>query len=305
MIDDRIVYMNGAFVAWKDARVHIMSHSLARASAIFEVISLHSTPQGPVIFRLQDHIKRLFKSAKLINMELPLSRKAFYDKVSETVKRNKIEHGIIKIVAYFPQIAFDILPPQRGADVSIFVADPSKDSPNTNFAVKPMESACISKWRKPDPQTVPVEAKVSANYLNGMIAKMEANQNGFEHAIMLDTQGFIAECGTDSVFLVKDDCLMTATLGTILDSITRRSILEAAAFIGIETYQGRLKPELLFKADEIFLSCTPFKVQPINKIEKRKIEITPGPLTGKLSALLDRITEGREDHFKDWLYPVK
>ncbi|MDM8542081.1 aminotransferase class IV [Desulfococcaceae bacterium HSG9] len=305
MIEDRIVYMNGAFVAWKDARVHIMSHSLARASAIFEVISLHSTPQGPVIFRLKDHIKRLFKSAKLINMELPLSRKAFYDKVSETVKRNKIEHGIIKIVAYFPQIAFDILPPQWGADVSIFVADPSKDSPNTNFAVKPMESACISKWRKPDPQTVPVEAKVSANYLNGMIAKMEANQNGFEHAIMLDTQGFIAECGTDSVFLVKDDCLMTATLGTILDSITRRSILEAAAFIGIETYQGRLKPELLFKADEIFLSCAPFKVQPINKIEERKIEITPGPLTGKLSALLDRITEGREDHFKDWLYPVK
>jgi len=305
MIENRIVYMNGAFVAWKDAQVHIMSHSQARASAIFEVISLHSTSQGPVIFRLKDHIKRLFKSAELINMELPLSRNEFYDKVVETIRRNKIEHGMIKIVAYFPQIAFDILPPQRLSDVSIFVADPSKDISDADFTVKPGESACISKWRKPDPQTVPIEAKVSANYLNGMISKMEAKRRGFEHAIMLDTQGFIAECCTDSVFLVKNDCLMTATLGTILDSITRRAVLEAAAFAGIETYQGRLAPELLFKADEIFLSCTPFKVQPINKIEDREIVATPGPLTEKLSALLNKITEGREDRFKDWLYPVQ
>ncbi len=305
MIDDRIVYMNGAFVAWKDAQVHIMSHSLARASAIFEVISLHSTLQGPMIFRLEDHIKRFFKSAELINMELPLSRNEFYNKVAETVRRNKIEHGMIKIVAYFPQLAFDIMPPQRLSDVSIFVADPSKDIRDIDFEAKPMASACISKWRKLDPQTVPIEAKVSANYLNGMISKMEANRRGFENAIMLDTQGFIAECCTDSVFLVKDGCLMTATLGTVLDSITRRSVLEAAAFAEIETYQGRLAPELLFQADEIFLSCTPFKVQPISKIEDRVIEATPGPLTDKLSELLDKITEGREDRFKDWLYPVQ
>ena len=112
MIEDRIVYMNGAFVAWQDAKVHIMSHSLARASAIFEVISLHSTPKGPVIFRLQDHINRLFKSAELLGFELPLSLNGFYAKVAETVRRNKIEHGMIKIVAYNPLLAFDILPHQ-------------------------------------------------------------------------------------------------------------------------------------------------------------------------------------------------
>jgi len=304
MIDDRLVYMNGTFVKWKDATIHIMSHSLARASAVFEVISLHKTPKGPVIFRLKDHIKRLFKSAELLSFELPLSPSEFCETVAETVRRNKIERGMIKIVAYFPQIAFDILPPQRLLDVSIFVADPSQDIRDVDFTVKPMESACISGWRKSDPQTVPVEAKVSANYLNGLISKTEANRRGFEHAILLDTQGYIAECGTESVFLAKNGCLMTAVLGTILDSITRRSVLEAAAFLGIETYQGRLTPGLLFKADEMFLTCTPFKVQPINKIEDREIKPTPGPVTEKLAGLLDKITDGREDYFKDWLYPV-
>ncbi|MCK4986298.1 MAG: aminotransferase class IV, partial [Desulfobacterales bacterium] len=144
----------------------------------------------------------------------------------------------------------------------------------------------------------------SANYLNGMVARLEAKKNGFENAVMLDTQGFIAEGGTESAFLVKDNRLMTPATGTVLKSITRMSILEAAKTVGIDCFEGQLKPELLFEAEEIFLSCTPFKVLPVRQINDRKMENAPGPLTRKIADLLDDIGSGNDDRFKDWLYPV-
>jgi branched-chain amino acid aminotransferase len=122
---------------------------------------------------------------------------------------------------------------------------------------------------------------------------------------MLDTEGFIAEGGTESVFLVKDDCLMTAATGTILKSITRMSILEAAKEIGAECIEGQLKPELLFEAQEMFVSCTPFKVVPVKQINDRKLDDAPGPLTRKINELLETIAKGEDDRFKAWLYPVK
>ena len=162
----------------------------------------------------------------------------------------------------------------------------------------------VSNWRKLDPLSVPLEAKVAANYLNGMVARQEAQKNGFENAVMLDTHGFIAEGGTESVFLVKDNRLMTPATGTVLKSITRMSILEAAKTDGIECVEGQLKPELLFEAEEIFLSCTPFKVLPVRQINDRKLDNAPGPLTRKIAELLDTIAGGNDDRFKDWMYPV-
>lgn len=304
MIENRMVNLNGDFVAWPDATVHLMSHSLARASAIFEVISLHSTANGAIIFRLTDHIERLFQSAQLIQMELPVAPEQLCERVAATARRNRIESGMIKIVAYYPQIALSILPAQRLADIAIFVVDPPTDFPDMNFTFKPTETACISKWRKTDPQAVPIQAKVAANYLNGLISKSEALERGFDKGILLDSQGFVAECATESIFIVKDGCLMTPALGTILDSITRRSVLAVAASAGIEIHESRLPPERLFDADEIFLACTPFKVQPVNLIEDHSIEPSPGPLTQKMAALLDQIIGGNENRFKDWLYPI-
>jgi branched-chain amino acid aminotransferase len=163
----------------------------------------------------------------------------------------------------------------------------------------------VSSWRKLDPRTVPVEAKAAANYLNGMVARAEAKKNGFEHAIMLDTQGFIAEGGTESVFVVKDNCLMTAATGTVLKSITRISILEAAREVGIECVEGQLKPELLFEANEMFVSSSPFKVLPVRQINDHKLDKAPGPLTRKIAELLDAIAGGNDDRFKGWLYMVE
>jgi branched-chain amino acid aminotransferase len=305
MIEDRMVYLKGEFVPWENANVHIMSHSFGRGSAIFEVISLHKTASGPAIFRLEAHVDRLFKSAEFLDMELPLSKEALCEAVAETVKRNGLEQGVIKLICFYPEFAFEILPPQKELSISIFAIDPDQDLGGFGNPFETGTTAYLSSWRKLDPRTVPVEAKAAANYLNGMVARAEAKKNGFEHAIMLDTEGFIAEGGTESVFLVKDNCLMTAATGTVLKSITRISILEAAREIGVECIEGQLKPELLFEAQEIFVSCTPFKVVPVKQINDRKLDNAPGPLTRKINELLETIAKGEDDRFKAWLFPVK
>ena len=305
MIEDRIVYLKGEFVPWENATVHIMSHSFGRGSAIFEVISLHKTAAGPAIFRLEAHIDRLFRSAEFLDMELPLSKEALCEAVAETVKRNGLQQGFIKLICFYPEFAVEILPPQKELSVSIFAIDPEQDLGGIGIPFETGTTAYLSNWRKLDPRTVPVEAKAAANYLNGMVARAEAKKNGFEHAVMLDGEGFIAEGGTESVFLVKDNCLMTAATGTVLKSITRMSVLEAAREAAIEILEGKLKPELLFEAQEMFVSCTPFKVMPVKQINDHKFDDAPGPLTRKIAELLDAIAEGHDDRFKEWLYMVE
>ncbi len=149
-----------------------------------------------------------------------------------------------------------------------------------------------------------MRAKAAANYLNGMVARIEAGKRGFERAIMLDTQGFIAEGGTESIFLVKDGQLMTPALGTVLAGISRMSILQAAEVNGLQTFEGRLEPELLYEAEEMFFSCSPLKVWPVRQFEDRMLPNVPGPVTQKVTALIDDIVSGKDARFKDWLYPV-
>ncbi len=304
MLNERLVYVNGGFVKWAEATVHMMSHSFARGSTIFEVISFYATASGPAVFRLHEHIARLEKSAAYLDMELPGAHDDLCRAVAETVRRNRLRQGVVKVVGYYPQFALDIQPPQKRLDIAVFVLDPSQDLDGLEFSFEKGTSAGIARWRKLDPQTIPIEAKAAANYLNGMIARLDVQKRGLADAILLDTQGFIAEGATESVFLVKDGRLLTPSLGTVLDSITRRSILQVACHLGIETFEGRLRPELLFEADEIFFANTPFKVIPVRRIEDREMPEAPGPMQQRLWGILQRIATGEEPGFRDWLYPV-
>jgi len=304
MLENRLVWMNGEFVKWSQATVHMMSHSFARGSAIFEVISFYAVGSGPAVFRLHDHIARLEKSADYLGMELPAGHDAICKSVAETVRRNRLVQGAVKVVGYYPQFALDIQPPQKRLDIAVFAMDPSQDIKGLEFSFEKGTTAGIARWRKLDPETVPIEAKASANYLNGMIARLDVQKRGLEDAILLDSQGFIAEGATESVFLVKDGRLLTPSLGTVLDSITRRSILQVARHLGVETFEGRLRPELLFEADEVFFANTPFKVIPVRRIEERVMSAAPGPMQRRLWEVLQKISAGQEPAFKDWLYPV-
>ncbi|MGD8467860.1 MAG: branched-chain-amino-acid transaminase [Desulfobacterales bacterium] len=304
MVKDRMVWINGEFISWENATVPIMSHSFGRGSAIFEVLSFHDTGGGPAVFRLEAHIDRLLRSAELLEMDLPYSKEALCEAVAGTIKRNRLRKGYVKLICFYPEISFEIIPPESPLSVSVFALDPEQDLGAKSDSFKEGTTVYVSKWRKLDPRTVPIEAKAAANYLNGMVARMEAQKKGFKHAIMLDTQGYIAEGGTESVFLVKDGCLLTPSTEAVLKSITRMSILELAREVGIECSEKQLKPELLDEAEEIFLSSTPFKVTPVMQINERKLPDAPGPISHKIAELLNTITAGNDNRFENWLYFV-
>jgi branched-chain amino acid aminotransferase len=304
MLEERIVYLNGAFVPWNEAGAHMMCHSFGRGSAIFEVLSVHEIEGKASLFRLDRHVARLFRSAELLGMRLNQEPGEIHQACLETVRRNGVTQGFVKVICYHSAIAFEILPPDVPLDVSIFVVDPAADLGGLKIPFDRGATACFSSWRKLDPQCVPVEAKAAANYLNGMMARAEARSRGYDNVIMLDTQGFVAEGGTESVFMVEDGVLMTPCGGTVLLSITRRSLLDAAEVIGLPAREVRIGPERLVKADELLFSGTPNKVLPVRRIEDRDIGGTPGPVTRQLSDLMNDITSGKDERFREWLFPV-
>jgi branched-chain amino acid aminotransferase len=304
MLENRTVYLNGAFVPWMEATLPIMSHSLGRGTAIFDVLSFGETKSGRAIFRLDEHVARFMRSASVLGMTSFLSAEELTEAVKETVRRNTPRKGAIKITGFHPEPSFALLPPEKPFQVAVFVFDPDDD-----FGEKPMTgdesvTALVSRWRRLDPLTVPVEAKVAANYLNGIVARTEAKNLGFDYAIMLDLEGNIAEGGTESVFLVRDGRLLTPNIGHILQGITRKSVLAVAEAMGIETYAGALKEELLNQADEIFFSGTIHRVLPVSRMGNRILPETPGPITKMIAAGIARIVSGRDPRFHDWLFPV-
>jgi branched-chain amino acid aminotransferase len=238
------VWLNGKMIAWSEATVPLLSHGFSRGSAIFEVFGTHQAPQGVVAFRMDEHLKRLRKSAELLEMELAYSTAEIVAGVKAAVAENRLERGLIKILAYWGEEAVIRLVLDSKLDVAVF-AIPA--SPELGLDDTTPISACISKWRKIHPATVPVGAKACSNYLNGYLARKDAATRGFNLGILLSTDGLLAEGSIESIFIVKDGVLKTPPLGQILSSITRLSILEAAPQVGIT-----VREESISAADIIY-----------------------------------------------------
>lgn len=302
MNQEKKVWRNGNLIPWEEATVHIMSHSFTRGSAVFEVLAFYSTPHGPAAFRLPEHCDRLIRSAELLNMEIVQSKQEIIRAVAETVRANNLDQGFVKIVGFLGEETFVITVPDPKLELSIFAISAQEFRPkNSPQAI----SSCLSRWRRLHPETVPVEAKVAANYLNGMLARQEAQRRGFDLGLMLDGQGFLAEGSVESAFMVKDGVLMTPSLGRILPSITRRSVLEAAPAIGLKTLEKPISLPELLNADEIFISSTSRRVMPVYRIEDRSLGEVPGPVTSRVLRLIEAICSGRDDRFRRWLYPIR
>jgi len=304
MLQERVVYLNGAYVTWDEAKIHIMSHSVGRGSAIFEVIGFHETAMGPAIFRLDEYVARFRNSAALLDMEPPLSAAGLEEAVLSTVRRNGLRKGMIKIMGFYPEISFKILPSRKQFQVAIFVFDPEGDLGERVQADEGGVTACVSRWRRLDPQTIPVEAKVAANYVNGIVARTEARNLGFDYAILLDMQGRLAEGGTESLFLVREGRLLTPSLGTILPGITRKTLIEVAESMGIGTLDGYLNPGVLDDAEEIFFSGTAAHVLPVRQVGARILKEVPGPVTRRLAERMAAITSGRDAQYLHWLFGI-
>jgi len=251
-------------------------------------------------FRMDEHIKRLMQSARLLGMELAYSAEEIMEAAKATVQANSLGRGLIKILAYWSEEAITKLVLESKLDLAVF-AIPESEELGLDDA-KPI-SACLSKWRKIHPETVPVGAKACSNYLNGYLARKNANSRGFDIGIMLSTDGFLAEGSIESVFIIKDRVLKTPPVGRVLSSITRMSILQAAPMIGIQIRESPITADELFTADEMFTAQTSKKVATVVRFENRDLQ-APGPVTKQVMQLMDDIIHFKDDRFMDWFQPL-
>ncbi len=293
------VWMNGKFIPWQEATVPILSHGFSRGSAIFDVFGVHVGPNGPMAFRMDEHIKRLMNSAELLGMQMAYEPEEIIEAAKSTVNINQLGRGLVKILAYWGEEAIINLVPDSKLDLAIFAIPES----NELALDKPsLLSACLTKWRKIHPETVPVGAKACSNYLNGYLARRDAIQRGFDIGIMLSTDGFLAEGSVESIFIVKDGILRTPPLGRVLSSITRMSILQAVPEIGIPVKEAPISADELLAADEVFTAHTGIKVEAIVRLENR--ELSEGPITKQVMQLMDDIIHFKNDRFQVWFQPL-
>jgi len=296
MTNDSKVWLNGNLVPWQEATVPLLSHGFSRASAIFDVFGVHVGPAGPAAFRMDEHINRLMKSAELLGMEMAYSAEEIIAAVKTVVRVNHLGRGIVKMLAYWGEEAVIKLVLDSKLDLAVFTIPESEslalDKP------RPL-SACLSKWRKIHPETVPVGAKACSNYLNGYLARRDANLRGFDIGILLSTDGFLAEGSIESIFIVKDGVLKTPPLGRVLASITRMSVLQAVPQIGIPVLETPITADELLSADEVFTAHTGIKVEAVIRLENRELP-GPGPITKQVMQLMDDIIQFKDDRFKDW-----
>jgi branched-chain amino acid aminotransferase len=296
MKDKPKVWLNDKIIAWEDAQVPILSHGFSRGSAVFEVCGTHVVPGGVAAFRLDAHLKRLEQTVGLLGMELGFSTREIAKAVSKLAAINKSERGLVKIIAYWGEEAIINLVLKSKLDVAIFTIPTSEELGLDG--IKPL-SACLSKWKKLHPETVPVQAKACANYLNGYLVRKDANDRGFDIGLNVGTDGFLAEGSIESVFIVKDGILKTPPLGRILASVTRDSILNAVKMSDFEVYETTLVKEDLYTADEMFTCHTGIKVTPICRFEEKEMQ-APGPVTARVSEMMDNIMSSKDSRFKDW-----
>lgn len=297
----KFIWMNGEFVNWWDAKIHILSHVIQYGSGVFEGIRCYSTDKGPEIFRLRDHLNRLKSSAKIYRMEIPYSIDYLRDVTKDLIKRNNLESAYIRPIIYRGYGTIHPDPSETPVEIAIIAFDLGKFMGEDKFN-KGIE-VMVSSWRKFAPDTIPSLAKADGNYLNSQLALMEAHGYGFSEAILLDYFGNVSEGTGENIFLVKKGILYTPPLSSsILEGITRDSIIKIAKDLGMEVKVEFIPREALYIADEIFLVGTAAEVTPVISVDK--ISLNEGKV-GKISKTLQEkylsIVEGKEDDKFGWL----
>jgi len=295
------VWINGEFVNWEEAKVPILSHGFSRGSAIFEVVDIVDSEKGPAFFGLKEHMNRFFNSANYMYMDLPLSFEEMIQACLDTARKNCISHGAAKFFAYYSSVEYDVIPHDKTVDVAIFCIDFGKPKSEKMILPTPV-TVSVSSYRKSHPESVPVHAKTTGNYVGGYLAKMKAKEQGFDDVIFLDTMGYVAEAATANVFFVKDNQIQTPTLRSVLPGINRMAILDILTDMENEVTEMDLHPRDLFACDEAFFTSSVVKVMPIKSIDGIAIgNKCPGPVTRSIAQKISDVFGGRVKKFEHWL----
>ena len=301
------IWFNNKLVPWEDATIHVLTYALHYGSAVFEGIRAYKTDDGCKIFRLDEHIKRLLNSAKIYRMHIPYSHQELKNACKIIVSSNDLNEG-----AYIRPIAF------RGYDdlglhahnddaIDVVVAAWEWGTYLGSDALNNGVDACVSSWNKINPNTVPIMAKASGNYLSGTLVAMEARQNGYDEGILLDSSGMVSEGAGENIFMVKDGNLYTPPLSSsILDGITRDAVIKIAESLKLGVVETKIPREQLYIADELFFTGTAVEITPIRSVDKITIGAgTKGPVTAEIQKAFFGLFDGSIKDSWGWLESVE
>ena len=299
------IWYDGKLVDWKDATCHILSHVLHYGSAAFEGVRCYETPKGPAIFRLKDHVDRLYDSCKIYRMEIPYTREAMAQAIIDTVKANHLKSCYIRPFVFRGLGTLGVNP--LTCPVNCAVAAWSWGKYLGEDAMENGVSVRISSWRRAAPDTFPTLAKASGNYLNSQLIKLEALQDGFDEGIALDTYGFVSEGSGENVFMVRNGAIYTPpSSSSILPGITRHCVIMLAREMGIRIRQQVIPREALYIADEVFLSGTAAEITPVTKIDNIVIGSGKrGSVTERIQSRFFSIVNGTAEDVYGWFTPVR
>jgi branched-chain amino acid aminotransferase len=299
------IWMNGKLVPFKNAKVHVLTHALHYSTAIFEGIRCYNTPKGSAIFRLPEHVDRLFNSAKMYSMKMPYNKKQITDAIIKTVKNSTLKECYIRPIAYYGYGEMGLTPTQNKVDVAI-ACWPWKMGESK--AGKFSGAKCkVSSWIRIDSAAQPMKAKAASNYANAALARVEALNEGYDEAIMLNNQGKIAEGSAENIFVLKDNQIITPPLTAgVLEGITRDSVIQIIEENGGQVIEADLDREDLYVAEEVFMTGTAAEVKSVTEIDQTIIgNGKPGKITKALQKSFIDVAMGKDERFLHWLKYIK
>lgn len=293
------IWMDGELVDWDDARIHVLTHTLHYGSGVFEGVRAYETPRGPAVFRLTEHIERLFRSAKMLMIEVPYSVEQIVDAVKDTVRANEMDSAYIRPLVYLGYGEMGLNP--LASPVNVSVAAWPWGTYLGDEGVEHGVRMKVSSWRRQDPNINPPAAKSTGIYVNSILAKVEAIKAGYDEAILLNPDGYVSECTGENIFVVRDGVLTTPPLSSgALEGITRESIMTIATDLGYEVREANLLRSDLYIADEAFVCGTAAEVVPIREVDDRVIG-QPGEITQKIQETYFAAVRGEVEQYNDWL----
>ena len=297
------IWFNGKLVPWGEAKVHVLAHGLQYGTGVFEGMKSYPTADGPAIFRLDAHLERLYKSAELYDLAIPYSHETLADASLEVVRANKLEAAYLRPVAFFDAATLSVWTKECPVTVAIAALPTGKYLANADSGVR----VTVSPIRKFDNSAMPAWAKACGQYINSARAVNEAQRRGFDEALLLNTQGMVAEGSGENLFLVKDGAIVTNDKdASILMGVTRASILEIARDLGIVSRVNPISVEDLMTADELFFTGTAVEVTAIREIDGHVVSGgKPGPVTRRIQDTFNQAVRGQLPQYRRWLTFVR
>jgi len=296
------IWMDGELVDWDDARIHVLTHSLHYGCGVFEGIRAYETAQGPAVFRLTDHIERLFSSAKIFMIDIPFTVQEIVDATKETVRVNGLPSCYIRPLVYlgYGEMGLNPLPCKVNVSIAVWPWGAYLGDEGMQKGVRMK----VSSWQRHNPNAMPPAAKGTGMYINSSMAKVEALKGGYDEAILLSPQGYVSECTGENLFIVDDEVLHTPPVSAgALEGITQDSVITIAQDFGYEVRVGNILRSDLYTCYEAFLTGTAAEVVPIRSVDDREIG-EPGPITRKIQETYAAAVRGQVESYREWVEHV-